>query len=210
MRDRWKKKAYYTVVMILTALCLISGCGQESGEELKEISLEETQEEKEESSAEEKKVEDKEPKKETKIFVYLCGAVGKPGVYEVGSDDRLMKSLHGGRTDSRGCTGCSESGKGCCGRRADLHSHQRGDADTGSSTAGASPAEGTKPQDGKVNLNTATKEELMTLSGVGESRADSIIAYREENGRFQNTEELMQISGIKEGLYNKIKDNITV
>lgn len=75
---------------------------------------------------------------------------------------------------------------------------------------GESPAEGTKPQDGKVNLNTATKEELMTLSGVGESRADSIIAYREENGRFQNTEELMQISGIKEGLYNKIKDNITV
>ena len=75
---------------------------------------------------------------------------------------------------------------------------------------GASPAEGTKPQDGKVNLNTATKEELMTLSGVGESRADSIIAYREENGRFQNTEELMQIRGIKEGLYNKIKDNITV
>ena len=50
----------------------------------------------------------------------------------------------------------------------------------------------------------------MTLSGVGESRADSISAYREENGRFQNTEELMQISGIKEGLYNKIKDNITV
>ena len=46
MRDRWKKKAYYTVVMILTALCLISGCGQESGEELKEISLEETQKEK--------------------------------------------------------------------------------------------------------------------------------------------------------------------
>ena len=100
MRDRWKKKAYYTVVMILTALCLISGCGQESGEELKEISLEETQEEKEESSAEEKKVEDKEPKKETKIFVYLCGAVGKPGVYEVGSDDRLYEviAMAGGLT----------------------------------------------------------------------------------------------------------------
>lgn len=58
-----EKKAYYTVVMILTALCLISGCGQESGEELKEISLEETQEEKEESSAEEKKVEDKNRRK---------------------------------------------------------------------------------------------------------------------------------------------------
>ena len=62
----------------------------------------------------------------------------------------------------------------------------------------------------RIKNTLATKEELMTLSGVGESRADSIIAYREENGRFQNTEELMQISGIKEGLYNKIKDNITV
>ena len=134
MRDRWKKKAYYTVVMILTALCLISGCGQESGEELKEISLEETQKEKEESSAEEKKVEDKEPKKETKIFVYLCGAVGKPGVYEVGSDDRLYEviAMAGGLT----AEAAQDAGKGCCGRRADLHSHQRGDADTGSSTAG--------------------------------------------------------------------------
>ena len=62
----------------------------------------------------------------------------------------------------------------------------------------------------RIKNTLATKEELMTLSGVGESRADSIIAYREENGRFQNTEELMQIRGIKEGLYNKIKDNITV
>lgn len=93
MRDRWKKKAYYTVVLILTALCLISGCGQESGEELKEISLEETQEEKEESSAEEKKVEDKEPKKETKIFVYLCGAVGKPACMKWAVTTDFMKSL---------------------------------------------------------------------------------------------------------------------
>ena len=137
MRDRWKKKAYYTVVMILTALCLISGCGQESGEELKEISLEETQKEKEESSAEEKKVEDKEPKKETKIFVYLCGAVGKPGVYEVGSDDRLYEviAMAGGLTAEAAQDAVNQA-KGCCGRRADLHSHQRGDADTGSSTAG--------------------------------------------------------------------------
>ena len=132
-------------------------------------------------------------------------------MYEVGSDDRLYEGhcMAGGR-DSRGCTGCSESGKGCCGRRADLHSTKEEMQTQAAAQPGASPAEGTKPQDGKVNLNTATKEELMTLSGVGESRADSIIAYREENGRFQNTEELMQIRGIKEGLYNKIKDNITV
>lgn len=202
MRDRWKKKAYYTVVMILTALCLISGCGQESGEELKEISLEETQEEKEESSAEEKKVEDKEPKKETKIFVYLCGAVGKPGVYEVGSDDRLYEviAMAGGLTAEAAQDAVNQARVVVDGEQIYIPTKEEMQTQ----------AAGTKPQDGKVNLNTATKEELMTLSGVGESRADSIIAYREENGRFQNTEELMQISGIKEGLYNKIKDNITV
>ena len=202
MRDRWKKKAYYTVVMILTALCLISGCGQESGEELKEISLEETQKEKEESSAEEKKVEDKEPKKETKIFVYLCGAVGKPGVYEVGSDDRLYEviAMAGGLTAEAAQDAVNQARVVVDGEQIYIPTKEEMQRQ----------AEGTKPQDGKVNLNTATKEELMTLSGVGESRADSIIAYREENGRFQNTEELMQIRGIKEGLYNKIKDNITV
>ena len=51
---------------------------------------------------------------------------------------------------------------------------------------------------GKVNLNTAGKEELMTLSGIGESRADAIIAYREANGPFGSIEEIMNIEGIKE------------
>lgn len=51
---------------------------------------------------------------------------------------------------------------------------------------------------GKVNLNTAGKEELMTLSGIGESRADAIIAYREANGPFGSVEEIMNIEGIKE------------
>ena len=64
--------------------------------------------------------------------------------------------------------------------------------------------------DGKVNLNLASKEELMTLPGVGEAKADLIIQYREEHGRFQNIEDVMNISGIKEGLFAKIKDNITV
>ena len=210
MRDRWKKKAYYTVVMILTALCLISGCGQESGEELKEISLEETQEEKEESSAEEKKVEDKEPKKETKIFVYLCGAVGKPGVYEVGSDDRLYEviAMAGGLTAEAAQDAVNQARVAADGEQ--IYIPTKEEAKT--QMPGADPQMPGQESAGKqkVNLNTATKEELMTLSGVGESKAESILAYREEKGGFQSTEELMQISGIKEGLYNKIKDDITV
>ena len=64
--------------------------------------------------------------------------------------------------------------------------------------------------DGKVNLNTASEEELQTLSGIGETRAKSIIEYRENNGGFQSIEDLMKVEGIKEGVFEKIKDRITV
>ena len=63
---------------------------------------------------------------------------------------------------------------------------------------------------GKININTAGKEELMELTGIGEAKAQSILDYRQEHGRFKSTEELMQIEGIKEGVFNKIKDNITI
>ena len=61
---------------------------------------------------------------------------------------------------------------------------------------------------GKININTAAKEELKTLPGIGDAKADSIIAYREAAGAFQTVEELMQVEGIKEGVFNKIKDKI--
>jgi|GEM_PF-125248 len=61
-----------------------------------------------------------------------------------------------------------------------------------------------------VNINTATKDELMTLPGVGESKANSIISYRETSGPFGSIEDIMNITGIKSGLFNKIKDHITV
>ena len=61
---------------------------------------------------------------------------------------------------------------------------------------------------GLVNINSASKEELMTLPGIDESKADKIIADREENGLFSTPEGIMEISGIKDGLYNKIKDKI--
>lgn len=61
----------------------------------------------------------------------------------------------------------------------------------------------------KININIATKEELMTLSGIGEARAESIIAYRETNGRFQTIEDIMLVDGIKESAFAKIKDKIT-
>ena len=62
---------------------------------------------------------------------------------------------------------------------------------------------------GKININTATKEELMTLPGIGESKANDIIKYREANGQFKSIEELTNINGIGENILAKIKENIT-
>ena len=65
-------------------------------------------------------------------------------------------------------------------------------------------------EDVMVNLNTATLEELQTLSGIGESKAEAIIQYREEHGGFMSIEELKEVSGIGASLYEKVKDHITV
>lgn len=64
--------------------------------------------------------------------------------------------------------------------------------------------------DGLINLNTATLEELQTLSGIGESKAKAIVEYRDKVGGFTRIEELMEVSGIGEALYEKIKTRITV
>ena len=63
---------------------------------------------------------------------------------------------------------------------------------------------------GLVDLNTADKTALMTLPGIGESRADDILEWRSKNGGFQRIEDIMKISGIKKGAFEKIKDKITV
>ena len=63
---------------------------------------------------------------------------------------------------------------------------------------------------GKISLNTATLDELMTLPGIGEAKAQSIIEYREEVGAFQNIEELKEVSGIGDAIFDQIKENITI
>lgn len=61
-----------------------------------------------------------------------------------------------------------------------------------------------------ININIATVEELMNLSGIGESKAKAIINYREDNGKFKSIDELKEVSGIGEALFEKIKDEITI
>lgn len=62
----------------------------------------------------------------------------------------------------------------------------------------------------KININTASEEELTSLNGIGESKAKAIIKYRKENGNFKSIEEITKVSGISESLFAKIKENIAV
>ena len=121
-----------------------------------------------------------------------------------------------------GClTGCSVSfcgfrGKGeefafvCQEAVPEVSAQTAADSQTESGTQEAETASETSQEDGRININTAGVEELTTLKGVGESRANAIIAFREEHGSFENPEDIMQIAGIKEGIYAKIKDQIKV
>ena len=81
---------------------------------------------------------------------------------------------------------------------------------TGQSEVASSAPAASALSEEKVNINTAGLEELMTLKGVGESRARAIIEYREQQGSFETPEDIMNISGIKEGVFSKIKDQIAV
>ena len=83
-------------------------------------------------------------------------------------------------------------------------------ASTGNSSSSSEDGNKVTDDDSKVSINSATKEELMKLEGIGEVKAEAIIKYRQENGSFKSVEELKNVSGIGDAVYDKIKDNIIV
>ncbi|MCD8361476.1 MAG: ComEA family DNA-binding protein [Lachnospiraceae bacterium] len=85
-----------------------------------------------------------------------------------------------------------------------------GFGEAGAATEGSAEGTGGESADTRVNINTADREALMSLNGIGESRADAIIEYRTQNGSFSSPEQIMEVSGIAEGIYAKIKDQIRV
>ena len=133
------------------------------------------------------------------IYVYVCGAVNVEGVYALPVGSRVYEAIEmaGGFREDAAASEMNQAEILEDATRlyipsiSEMMDHQ-------------------EANDGKVNINKATREELMTLPGVGASKADSIIQYREKNGTFKTIEEIMQISGIKEGLFHKIKDYIKV
>lgn len=147
------------------------------------------------------------------VYVYICGEVIKPGVYELSGDGRIYEAVDaaGGFTENAARECVNLASKVSDGMQITIYNREEAasllaDSAPVGENAGKSGTSGS----GLVNLNTATKEELMTLKGIGESKAEDIIRYREKSGGFKKIEDIMKISGIKENGFQKIKDSITV
>ena len=142
---------------------------------------------------------------EAQICVYVCGEVQNPGVYELDAQARIADAVEaaGGMTEEADESWLNLAEHVADGQKIQVFSREEAQGLLEEQRQQESGS-------GLVNLNTASKEELMTLTGIGASKAEDIISYREQNGSFSNIEELMQIPGIKEGVFRKIEDQITV
>ena len=151
-----------------------------------------------------------------KVFVYICGQVNKPEVYELEEGARVKDAvaLADGFTKQAAPECVNLARVIVDGERIYIPSQKeknQGDFTSTEKTNVNEPEDGTQDKDSQlVNINSASLKELMNLPGIGEAKASAIIAYREEHGTFQSKEELMNITGIKTGLYTKIKDYIKV
>ena len=161
---------------------------------------------------------------EGEIWVHVCGQVAAPGVYSLKAGSRIFQALEaaGGVLDQGDGSILNQAMVLEDGMRIEVPDRTETErlkaqgilsdqafvtvsGASSLSTLGKSASKGRK-----VNLNQAGAEELMTLTGIGKSRAEAIIQYRQEVGPFRSIEDIMNVSGIKESAFEKIKDDITV
>ena len=137
------------------------------------------------------------------LTVFVCGAVKAPGVYELPAGSRVYEAiaLAGGTTDEAAQTAVNQAELLCDGQMIEIPTREEQMAKAAAEEARA---------DGLVNINSADLEELKTLPGIGDSKARSIIAYREENGAFENPEDIKNVDGIGEGVFAKLDGCIKV
>ena len=162
------------------------------------------------------------------LVVHICGAVSAPGVYELPAGSRIIDAVEAGggflpEAEEACCNLAEEIVDGCqiyimtksesCAdgqteKKAGIQTSPDSDMQTTDRNVRSNSAPAL--ENGLVNLNTADIAALMTLPGIGESRAKAIISYREQHGAFAQIEDIMKISGIKQAAFSKIKDKITV
>ena len=186
---------------LLFLLLFLTGCSlSPGGEVIDQIDAEYAQDEGEQ---EVDVMEDGNISEEDCIWVHICGQVREPGVYSFPEGSRVFDAVEaaGGFTDKADCDlvnlamNLSDEGKIYIPSKEE----QNESVDRKENIS-----------DGRMNVNTASLDDLMTLPGIGEKRAESILKLREERGSFQTVEELLDAEGIKEGIFEKIKDLIKV
>ena len=206
---------------------LIEGLQEAKAEVDAESSEEKTSGQKSKVEADEKKSDSEEMQPEM-IYVDVCGAVANPGVFQLAAGSRVFQAIEaaGGYLPEAALTCVNRAGVLTDGQQLYILTQEEmerqgldpaemagasdgqmnGSAGTGQNTGMTAQVQ----QDNRININTADESQLTTLTGIGATRAKAIIAYREENGPFAAIEDIMNVQGIKEGTFVKIKDEIVV
>jgi competence protein ComEA len=194
-----------------------NGTGSDSGKHTSDVDIDNGSE----------AVSDKEMQ-QAMIYVDVCGAVANPGVFQLAAGSRVFQAIEaaGGYLPEAALTCVNRAGVLTDGQQLYILTQEEmerqgldpaemakasdgqmnGSAGTGQNTGMAAQVQ----QDNRININTADEAQLTTLTGIGATRAQAIIAYREENGPFAAIEDIMNVQGIKEGTFAKIKDEIVV
>ena len=215
------KKSVVTVLLSLTIALSLSACGQNTAVET-ELSTFESEEKYESSEAISYNVVEEEAESVSQdIYVYICGAVESPGVYKMPEGSRIFEVLEkaGGLRKDAAEDAVNQALLLSDGDRIKFPTidelkeiNEKGnEAEALREIAGDLwGTESQEANDGRVNINTASAEELTTISGIGETRAEAIISYRESNGAFASIDDIKKVAGIKDGLFLKIKDKIRI
>lgn len=166
-----------------------------------------------------------------KLYFDIKGSVKKPGVYEFTQGDKIIDAINkaGGLTKNATTNNLNLSKK--LTNEMVIYVFSKNELTTTKALEPVSNASECKCETieinncvdknttnesnkdtvpAKININTDNKEKLMTISGIGSSKADAIIEYRTKNGNFKTTEDIMNVSGISKTIYDKIKDTITI
>lgn len=202
--NKVKKQIILLGIVVLMMLVGCTGCKKQSYLETQSDLQEEHT--KSADTIEEKK---QQTEQVTEIYVQIDGAVKKPGVYTFSEESRVYELIEaaGGLLPEAYDLGINQAKRLADGEK--IYVYTKEEIENGAGTTDTQNPRG-QTDDGKVNINTASVEELMTLSGIGETRAKDIIAYRNAHGAFSLPEDLKNVSGIGDSTYNKIADAIIV
>lgn len=195
-----KKYIRYGIIIILVCIAgVMYSCEREN--DTIEIGMSEPQQQTDDST------ENLTTETFNQVCVHVSGYVNKPGVYMLDAGSRVYEAIElaGGFQEEADEAFLNLAAMLQDGQKIVVLSEEEAETAMGASGYDSSESEtGVK----LININTATKESLMTLPGIGESRAESIITYREKNGDFSSIKDIMKVSGIKEAAFEKIKDYI--